>query len=109
MNVQFRISSFIGIALLFAAASSAEKVKTDYDRGADFNHYNTSSWEKVQSYVAGTLVVDLFDWNTKKLIWRGSCSEAFSDKSGKNIKNLDKGVEKMFDRFPPDARRGQEN
>jgi hypothetical protein len=59
------------------------------------------------TYKVGTLVVDLFDANTKKLIWRGSSSETLSDKSDKNIKNLDKGVEKMFDRFPPDTRKGQ--
>jgi hypothetical protein len=59
------------------------------------------------AYKVGTLVVDLFDSNTKKLIWRGSASDTLSDKSDKNIKNLDKGVEKMFDHFPPDTRRGQ--
>jgi hypothetical protein len=53
------------------------------------------------------LVVDLFDSNTKKLIWRGASSDALSDKSAKNIKNLDKGVEKMFDHFPPDTGKGQ--
>jgi len=59
------------------------------------------------TYKVGTLVVDMFDSNTKKLVWRGSSSDALSDKSAKNIKNLDKGVEKMFDRFPPDAGKGQ--
>jgi hypothetical protein len=28
-------------------------------------------------------------------------------KSGKNIKNLDKGVQKLFDHFPPETSRGQ--
>jgi hypothetical protein len=54
-----------------------------------------------ENYKVGTLVVDLFDANTKKLIWRGSSSDTLSDKSGKNIKTLDKGVQKMFDHFPP--------
>jgi hypothetical protein len=57
------------------------------------------------TYKVGTLVVDLFDSNTKKLIWRGSASDTLSDKSDKNIKNLNKGVEKLFDRFPPDAKK----
>ncbi|MCU1233962.1 MAG: hypothetical protein JWP63_1929 [Candidatus Solibacter sp.] len=55
----------------------------------------------VDNYKVGTLVVDLFDANTKKLIWRGSSSDTLSDKSDKNIKNLDKGVQKMFNHFPP--------
>ena len=47
----------------------------------------------------------MFDAHTKKLVWRGSASDTLSDKSDKNIKNLDKGVQKMFDHFPP----GQKN
>ena len=186
MNTQRRISSCMGIVMLFATASFAQQVKTDFDRSADFSQYKTYSWEKVHTqnplwvdrikaavnsalaakgwtevgsggnvaimamemtkdhqtlntyydsfgsgwgwrgrfgggfgdgfgdstttestYRVGTLVVDLFDSNTKRLIWRGSASDTLSDKSDKNIKNLDKGVEKMFDHFPPDTRRGQ--
>jgi hypothetical protein len=178
MNVQRLIFASVGIALLFATASFAQQVKTDYDRSADFSQYKTYSWEKVQTqdplwvgrikdavnaaltakgwtqvasdgqvaivamemcqnhqtlntyydgfgggwgwrrfggagfgdattttenYKVGTLVVDLFDANSKHLIWRGSASDTLSDKSEKNIKNLDKGVQKMFDHFPPSA------
>ncbi|MCU1259803.1 MAG: hypothetical protein JWO80_2688 [Bryobacterales bacterium] len=172
MNVQRTVFGSVGIVLLFAAASFAEQVKTDYDRSADLSQYKTYSWEKVQTqdpllvdrikeavngalaakgwtpvesggnvsivalemtqnhrtlntyydgfgggwrwgggfgtstttvdnYKVGTLVVDMFDANTKKLVWRGSASDTLSDKSDKNIKNLDKGVQKMFDHFPP--------
>jgi hypothetical protein len=59
----------------------------------------------VDNYKVGTLVVDLFDAHTKTLIWRGSASDTLSDKSDKNIKNLDKGAQKMFDHFPPDGKK----
>ncbi len=59
----------------------------------------------VDTYKVGTLVVDLFDASTKKLIWRGSATDTLSDKSDKNIKTLDKGVQKMFDRFPPSPKK----
>ena len=59
----------------------------------------------VDNYKTGTLVVDLFDAKTKKIIWRGSSSETLSDKSDKNIKNLDNGVKKMFDHFPPEVKK----
>jgi len=55
-----------------------------------------------ETYKVGTLVVDLFDAKTKKLLWRGSSSDTLSNNSDKNIKNLDKGVEKMFQKFPPE-------
>ena len=171
----------IGMMYLFADRASAQQVKTDYDRSANFGQYHTYSWERVKTqdplfvdriknsvnaalaakgwtqvdsggdisiiaiemthdqqtlntfydgfgggwgwrrgggfggfgeatttadnYKVGTLVVDLFDANTKTLLWRGSASDTLSDKSDKNIKNLDKGVQKMFDHFPP----GQKN
>jgi hypothetical protein len=59
----------------------------------------------VDTYKVGTLVVDLFDSKSKALVWRGSSSDTLSDKSDKNIKNLDKGVQKMFEHFPPEAKK----
>jgi Domain of unknown function (DUF4136) len=56
-----------------------------------------------QDYKEGTLVVDLYDAKTKQLIWRGSAQDTVSDKAAKNEKNLDKGVAKMFKKFPPSA------
>lgn len=49
----------------------------------------------------GTLVVDIFDTPTKKLIWRGTASEVLSSKPEKNEKKLTKAVEEMFEHFPP--------
>src|SRR6267154_1878004 len=69
--------------------------------GGGFGNTTTT----VDNYKVGTLVVDLFDANTKKVIWRGSSSDTLSDKSDKNIKALDKGVQKMFDHFPPGAKK----
>ena len=58
-----------------------------------------------ETYKVGTLVVDLFDTNTKNLIWRGSSSDTLSNSPNKNTKNLDKGVQKMFAHFPPEAKK----
>jgi Domain of unknown function (DUF4136) len=166
----------IGMMFLFAGKSSAQQVKTDYDRNANFGQYKTYSWAQVktkdaldvdrikaavnatlaakgwtqvdsggdvsivaieitqdqqtlntfydgfgggfgwrrfggggfgeattttETYKVGTLVVDLFDAKTKQLIWRGTSSDTLSNNSDKNIKNLDKGVDKMFKKFPP--------
>jgi hypothetical protein len=58
----------------------------------------------VDTYKVGTLIVDLFDAHSKALIWRGSSSDTLSDKSEKNIKSLDRGVQKMFEHFPPEVK-----
>jgi hypothetical protein len=179
MKLHKVVLGLVAMMVLFASAASAQQVKTDYDRSANFGQYKTYSWEKVKTknaldvdriksavdsalaakgwtrvdtggdisiiameithdqqtlntfydgfgggwgwrrfggggfgglgeattttdtYTVGTLVLDLFDTKTKQLIWRGSSSDTLSNSSNKNIKNLDKGVEKMFKKFPP--------
>lgn len=56
-------------------------------------------------YQVGSLVVDVYDSQTKKLIWQGSSSDTLSSKADKNIKNLDKSVQKMFKHFPPEGKK----
>jgi hypothetical protein len=65
--------------------------------GGGFGEATTTT----DTYKVGTVVVDLFDTKTKQLVWRGSSSDTLSNNSDKNIKNLDKGVQKMFKNFPP--------
>jgi hypothetical protein len=176
MKVQRLMFALTAMMFLFAGRSSAQQVKTDYDRSADFAQYKTYSWERVktqdplyvdriknsvnaalaakgwtqvdsggdvsivameitrdqqtlntfyngfgggwgwrrfggggfgeattttETYKVGTLVVDLFDTKTKKLLWRGVSSDTLSNNSNQNIKNLDKGVDKLFKQFPP--------
>ena len=55
------------------------------------------------TYTVGTLIVDLFDAKTKNLVWRGVSNGMLSNKSDKNIKSLNRGVQKLFQHFPPDA------
>jgi hypothetical protein len=176
MKLQKAVLVLMGMMLLFAGKLSAQQVKTDFDRNANFGQYKTYSWEQVktkdaldvdrikgavnaaltakgwtqvdsggdvsiiamemthdqqtlntfydgfgggwgwrrfgggglgeattttETYKVGTVVVDLFDTKTKQLIWRGSSIDTLSNNSDKNIKNLDKGVDKMFKNFPP--------
>lgn len=49
----------------------------------------------------GTLVVDIFNNNTKHLIWRGVAQQALSGKPEKNEVKLSNAVAKMFQKFPP--------
>lgn len=49
----------------------------------------------------GTLMVDIFDRHSKKLIWRGTASNVLSGKVENNEKKLQKSVQEMFKNFPP--------
>jgi len=56
-------------------------------------------------YLVGTLVTDIFDAKTKKLIFRGTASDEVSDKPEKNIKKMEKVTDKMFKNFPPGSKK----
>jgi len=172
MKLQRVVLVLMGMMFLFAGKSSAQQVKTDYDRNANFAQYKTYSWEKVQTqdallvdrvktavnaalaakgwtqvdsggdasivamettqnqqtlntfydnfgggrrfgggfgtsttnvdtYKVGTLIIDVIDGQTKNLIWRSAASDTLASKPDKNIKILDKNVQKMFQHFPP--------
>jgi uncharacterized protein DUF4136 len=58
----------------------------------------------VENVRVGTLMVDIFNARTKKLIWRATDDETLSHKSEKNEKKLEKTVEEMFKKFPPPSR-----
>lgn len=53
----------------------------------------------------GTLILDMYDAQTKQLLWRGTSEDTLSDKPQKNENKLDKAVEKMFKNFPPKENR----
>jgi len=55
----------------------------------------------VNEYRVGTMVVDVFDAKSKKLVFRGAGQDEISDKPEKNIKKIEKGAEKIFKKFPP--------
>jgi hypothetical protein len=60
-----------------------------------------SSTTTVRSYTQGTLVVDMWDAEAKQLVWRGVISDTLSDNPQKNIEKMNKGMAKIFERYPP--------
>ncbi len=48
----------------------------------------------------GQLVVDVIDAAQKKLVWRGIATDNLSDNREKLVKQTNKAVEKMFQRYP---------
>jgi len=49
MRMQKVMLALVGITLVFAGMASAQQVKTDYDRSANFALYKTYSWEHVET------------------------------------------------------------
>jgi hypothetical protein len=49
----------------------------------------------------GTVVVDIFDSQSKQLIWRGTESADLSGHADRNAKSLAKNLATLFKHFPP--------
>jgi len=58
----------------------------------------------VETIPVGSLDVDIFDAQTKKLIWRGTAEKTLSGNPEKNEKKLQDAVKDMFKKFPPVAK-----
>ena len=75
--------------------------------GSSFGYGRWGGWggttsTSVYNIPKGSLMVDLVDSSSNKLVWRGSASETLSDKPEKNTKKIRKVIEKMFKKYPPE-------
>jgi hypothetical protein len=52
------------------------------------------------TYEAGTLVVDLFDNATKRVVRRGVATRTLSGEPQKTTKKINRAVAEMFEDFP---------
>jgi len=86
------------------AARNQQEYQTFYNGmgpGWGWGGFGTTATTTAQTYRVGTLVVDMYDGQSKHLIWRGTATDTLSDKPEKNEHKLDKTVDKLFDHFPP--------
>jgi len=87
---------------LVVVASSGMKQQTSY------NAWGTGGWRfgggmasvTPETSEVGTLVVDIYDAQGKKMIWRGISQGTLSNKGSKNEKEMNKAIEKMFKKYP---------
>ena len=56
------------------------------------------------TYKVGALLVDIFDAREHKLVYRASAQDQISDKAEKNVKKVQKALDKMFKNFPPTSK-----
>lgn len=55
----------------------------------------------VREVPVGTLIVDLVDAQKKALVWRGTATNTITSQDQVSQENIDKGVAKLFETFPP--------
>ena len=52
-------------------------------------------------YQVGTLVVDLVDADSGRLVWRGTATDTIVHSQEKKAKKIRKAAVKLFKKFPP--------
>jgi hypothetical protein len=86
---------------LVVVASGGMKTQTSYNMyGTRMIGGGMGSISQQQN-VIGTLIVDIYDVKAKELVWRGMGQGTLNEKnSQKNMQLVDKGVAKMFKKYP---------
>ena len=57
---------------------------------------------EVQNYTDGTMLLDFVDGKTKKLVWRGTASDTFSNPTPDVVKRtVDEAVRQLMQAYPP--------
>jgi len=92
------------------STTSKQTLETWYGGGFGGGWYHRGWWvgggpgfaeTMVESTPVGTLHIDIFNAQTKKLIWHGECTDTLTGNPEKNEKKLDKSVADVFRKFPP--------
>jgi hypothetical protein len=55
----------------------------------------------VEDYKVGTVVVDIFDAESKQAIWHGVATDALPDNATGNAEATAQAIDRMFSNFPP--------
>lgn len=66
-----------------------------YARGG-YGTTNVSSYD----YLEGTLVIDMYDNDNKKLVWQGEITDVIQKKASKREKTIPKNMKKLMKKFP---------
>jgi hypothetical protein len=61
--------------------------------------YSTTNYSE-NDYLEGTLVMDVFDGETKNLIWQGVATGTVQEKPEKRDKSIPKTIKKLMKKFP---------
>lgn len=94
--------------IVVGATHTEQTIETWYDGGFGGGWAHRGWWggpglatTTIDRTPVGTLHVDIFDSNTKKIIWHGSSSDTLTGDPAKNEKKLQKAVANLFKKFPP--------
>lgn len=100
---------------LYVTYYTAEKEETRvFTTGLGYSYYGSfqnfgtfapRASSQMVTFTVGTLVIDLWDAETSKLIWRGIAEDTVSDNPQKNAKRVEKALDKLMKRWEKEYRK----
>jgi hypothetical protein len=91
----------------FGATHNQQSMETFYNGfggGWGWRGMGGDATTSVINTPVGTLVIDMFDGQSKRLIWRANSSEGLTGDPAKNDKKLEHEVADIFKKFPPERK-----
>jgi len=71
-----------------------------YGFGGGWGMGSSTTTIQEYEYVDGTLIIDVFDTKSKKLVWQGVATGTVDDNPATREKNIPKVVEQIMEQFP---------
>jgi hypothetical protein len=84
-----------------AAADKTVDVQSFQSGGAYSCWGGCTTSTTVTPVTIGTVIVDMVDTKSNKMLWRGSATDTVSSDPKENEGKIQEGVHKMFEKFPP--------
>ena len=88
------------VVVVHTATKTNHTYRTFYEGWGGWHWTGPGSAGFVEDYQVGTVVVTIFDAETKRAIWRGFATDAPSDSSQREAKTTEKAVVKIFKSLP---------
>lgn len=91
------------VVVIHGATEQKHSLDTFYSGGGGWGWggMGGTATTTTSTYRVGTMLVDIFDSKEKKLVYRGSAQDELSEKTEKNVKKVQKALDKIFKDFPP--------
>jgi len=97
-----KVESGGDVNVTYHASADKEVDIQSFNTGGPYACYGGCSTSTTVTHVTvGTIIVDIVDAKTDKMLWRGSASDTVSDDPSRNEQKINDGVKMMFAGFPP--------
>jgi hypothetical protein len=102
-NPDFYISYHLTIEQIIHSSNVGGGFSVGRSSGGRYGSIGVGTGTRVQTYDQGTLLIDITDGSSNKLIWRGTSTQSVSEHSDpeKITQSVNETVEKTLLQFPP--------